>query len=261
LATRRNPKETSTRERRLPVLRVRPEDVADSVLVVGDPERAVRAAGLLDDVREVGRSREFVTLTGTRQGRRLTVCSHGVGSPGAAVCFEELVRAGATTLIRAGTCGALLDELRDGSLLLASGAVREEGTTPRLVPLAYPALAHRQVLAALEETLVDEGVSEPAVGLVLTTDTFYPSPVRPPDWRTWQTSRVMAVEMEMATLFVIASLHGARAGGILTVDGNPTRAAQDMSEYDPHRPVVEEGVGRMLRIALDALASLAPMQA
>jgi hypothetical protein len=62
--------------------------------------------------------------------------------------------------------------------------------------------------------------------------------------------------MELAPLFVIASLHDVKAGGILTVDGNPTLAAEDMSEYDPYRPVVEEGITRMLEIAIDALTHI-----
>lgn len=248
-------------EDRLPVLRARPADVAPAVLVVGDPERARGAAELLDDVREVGRNREFVTFTGRRGDCRLSVCSHGVGSPGAAICFEELMRSGATTLVRAGTCGALRDELRDGSLLIAAGAVRDEGTTPRLVPLAFPAFADRRVVVALETALASDGESDPEVGVVLSSDTFYPAPGRSIDWSVWQASRVAAVEMEMAALFVVAALHGRRAGGILTVDGNPTRAAQDMSEYDPHREPVQQGVTRMLRLAIDALVRLSANEA
>jgi uridine phosphorylase len=62
--------------------------------------------------------------------------------------------------------------------------------------------------------------------------------------------------MELATLLIIAGLHGVRAGGIFTSDGNLTEEADPM-EYDPHRSVVEAGVSTMLKIALDALARLA----
>jgi uridine phosphorylase len=67
---------------------------------------------------------------------------------------------------------------------------------------------------------------------------------------------VCAVEMELATLLIIAGMYGVRAGGIFTSDGNLTEEA-DPTEYDPHRSVVEEGVSTMLKIALDALARLA----
>ena len=160
-------------------------------------------------------------------------------------------------MIRAGTCGALRDDLADGSLVVATGAVREDGLTPRLVPPSYPAIAspaaHRALAAAAERsgTPITDGV-------VLTEDRFYPSAAQPQNWAPWQACHVVAVEMEAAPLFVIAALHGAAAGGIFTVDGNPTRGPQDMTAYDPHRAVVAEGKARMLRIALDALIDTEP---
>ncbi len=78
------------------------------------------------------------------------------------------------------------------------------------------------------------------------------------DFAPWQESGVLAVEMELSALYVIASLHGIRAGGLLVVDGNPSRAAEDMSEYDPYRQVVTEGMERMLRLALEVLAGFSP---
>ncbi len=240
---------------RLPLLRVKPSEVAERALVVGDPARAEQAAGMLEEVRPVGANREYRTWTGRAGGRRITVASHGVGSAGAGVCFEELARAGARVLVRAGTCGALTDELADGELVVATGAVRDDGLTPRLMPLSYPAVAHHEVVAALLSAAGERGLTARA-GLVLATDLFYPSPALGVDWKTWQAGRVVAVEMELGALFVVASLHGLRAGGLLTVDGNPTRSAQDMSEYDPYRGVVATGVTRMLEIAIDALAAL-----
>ncbi len=239
----------------LPILKVRAADVAPLALVVGDPARAEQAARLLDESEQVGANREYVTFTGYLEGVRLTICSHGVGSAGAGVCFEELARAGARTLIRAGTCGALRDDIADGDLVISTGAVREEGLTPRLVPLSYPALAHFEVIGALQRAAAQAGEQTHA-GVTLTSDLFYPSAALGQEWQVWQHSRVAAVEMELSALLIVAALHNLRAGGIFTVDGNPTRAAQDMSDYNPHRPVVTEGKAKMLRIALAALRSL-----
>lgn len=236
----------------LPLLRLAPADVARRVLVVGDPARAAKAAALLEDAEKVGDNREYVSYSGSFEGQRVGVTSHGVGAAGAALAFEELARGGARVVIRAGTCGAVSDGVADGDAVIATGAVRDEGLTPRLVPLGYPALAHHRVVAALEAEAAAENAPAHS-GLALTSDLFYPSDALGQDWKVWQASRVVAVEMEAAALFVVAALHDMRAGGIFAVDGNPTRAAEDMSEYDPHREVVAEGVDRVLRIALRAL--------
>lgn len=242
-------------ERRLPVLNVRAADVADRALVVGDPARAEAAAAKLDGARRVGASREFVTWAGERDGRAITIASHGIGSAGAGICFEELIRAGTRTLLRAGTCGAIAEEAADGDLVIATAAVRGEGLTPRLVPIAFPAVADPDVVVALREAAAEAGASVHE-GIVLTSDLFYPGPaLGPDDWDVWRASGVTAVEMELAALFVLASLHGVRAGGVLAVDGDPT-SSEDMSEYDPDREVVRRGVERMIDVAVDALVRL-----
>lgn len=237
---------------RLPLLRARAGDVASRALVVGDPARAERAAGLLRDVRRLAVNREYATYTGYSGERRITVASHGVGSAGAGVCFEELARAGARVIVRAGTCGALQDDVVDGDLVIARGAVRDEGLTERLVPDGYPAVADHRLVSALEHAAREAGARF-HTGIVLSTDVFYPSRAVERSWAPWRESRVLAVEMEVAALFVVASLHGLAAGAVLTVDGNPTRAASDMSDYDPYRPVVAAGTEKMLRAALAAL--------
>lgn len=238
---------------RLPLLRADPEQIAPAVLVVGDPGRAEKAAGLLTSAERVAANREYHTYTGELSGRRLSICSHGVGAAGAGVCFEELARAGVRTFVRAGTCGSIQDGVVDGDLVVATAAVRDEGLTPRLVPLGFPAAADPDLSLALRAA-AGAGDDTIHAGTVLTTDLFYPSAALGVDWRTWQKSGVLAVEMELSALYVIAALHGIRAASLLVVDGNPTRAAADMSEYDPYRPVVQEATERMLAIALGVLA-------
>lgn len=240
---------------RLPTLRVAPDEVATRVLVVGDPARAAAAAAQLDEAEQVGSNREFVTYTGRRKGEAISICSHGVGSAGAGICFEELARAGTAVMIRAGTCGAVQDDIADGDLVIAAGAVRDEGLTPRLVPAGYPALAHHEVVSALATVVKSRG-DQPRVGLALCTDVFYPSAAMGFDWDLWKKSGIKAVEMELAPLFVISSLHGIKAGGILAVDGNPTQAAADMSDYDPYRAVVEQAVAKMIGIGIEALTRI-----
>jgi uridine phosphorylase len=241
----------------LTLLQVPEANLAPRVLVVGDPGRAARAAELLQDARQVGANREYVTYTGSHNGTPVSVASHGVGSAGAAICFEELCRGGASVLLRAGTAGGLPDQVRDGSLVVATAAVREDGASTRLVPPSYPAVADAELVCALRERARS---SELALhtGVVLTSDLFYPHDVLGPDLPLWHRAGCVAVEMELATLLVVAALHGARAGGILAIDGNPLAAQDtDMSGYQPFREVVATAVEATLAIALDVLAGAA----
>lgn len=237
---------------RLPILNVDSADIPDLVLVVGDPDRAHRAAGFLDRAAEIGSHREYVTLVGYHRGIKVGVVSHGVGSAGAAVCFQELFRAGVRRVIRAGSCGGMQDDVTDGHLVIVTGAVRCDGFTDQIVPAGYPALASADVIAALRRA--SEGNAGIHEGLTLTSAVFYPHDILGSDLPLWQKTGVTAVEMEAAVLFVLAGLAGVETGAILAVDGNPLlEHDEEMSGYDPHREVVKEAVGRMITIALDAL--------
>jgi uridine phosphorylase len=216
-------------------------------------------SALLDDVEEVGNYREYQTFTGTYKGTPVTICSHGVGGSGASVAFHELFQGGVKTVIRAGTCGAMQKGIQDGDMVIATGAIRRDGTTSKLIPMEYPAVAHYQVVSALFAACENNGVERPASGVVLTKANFYPGLINDP-MALWMEAGVVAVEMEMATLLVMAGLRGLRAGGVLVSDGN---LAEDQSQiemednaYDPHRDIVKQGTKKMLQVALEALVDL-----
>ncbi len=239
----------------LPILRVRAGDVPERMLVVGDPARATRVAERLDGATELAHNREYRMYRGEHRGLEVGVVSHGVGSPGAAICFTELCRAGVRRMVRAGSTGGLQPDVVDGDLVIALGAVRDDGLTARLVPTSYPALAAHEVVSALRvaSTHVDRRCVE---GIVLSSDLFYPGDVLGGELSMWASAGVVAVEMECAALFVVASLHGVQAGAILAVDGNPLAAdSTDMSDYDPYREVVHRAVDTMIGVALDAVVS------
>ncbi len=239
----------------LPLLRIRRGSLPARILVVGDPGRAEAAASLLDGPTELSRNREYVVFSGHHRSVPIGVVSHGVGAAGAAICFEELCRGGVRRIIRAGTAGGMQDHIRGGMVVIATGAVREDGVTPRIVPLGYPAVPTPDTVANLRSTAAEEGV-DVHEGIVLTSDLFYPHEVIGNDLLLWQRAGVAAVEMECAALFVIAAQHGVESGAVLAIDGNPL-ADQDeeMAGYDPYRRVVEQAVEATLHIALDALAS------
>jgi uridine phosphorylase len=238
-------------------MEVQSSDLAPCALVVGDPRRATSAAELLTSNELVGDAREYKTFTGEYNGKLLTIASHGIGGAGASICFRELIQGGVKTIIRAGTCAAMKRGIEDGDLIIGTGAIREDGTSERLVPLTYPAIADRYVISALESAAAAQNLDRIHEGIILTQDYFYPGTL-PPTQRYWIGAEVnvAAVEMELATLLIVASMYGVRAGGIFTSDGNMV-VEDDMDEYNPHRDVVRAGIQTMLRVALDALASMA----
>lgn len=239
---------------RLPILGTTAGNIAQHVLVVGDPARAEDTARRLDESREVGRNREYVSFTGVYDGVPVTVCSHGVGASGAATCFEELGRAGVRRIVRAGTCGGLQEEVGDGDLIVGTAAVRDDGLTERLIGLAYPAVADPRLTLQLEDQARRTG-QQTHVGVVHTAANFHPPSIGEPSWKVWRQAGAVAIEMEYAALLVIASLHGIEAGGIFTSDGNLLTAEADMSDYAPHREVVEDGKRAMITAALQALVA------
>ena len=120
-------------------IQVAPGEVGKYVILPGDPKRCKKIAEHLDDAKLVADSREFVTYTGTLNGVKVSVTSTGIGGPSAAIALEELVKAGADTFIRVGTSGGIDLSVKSGDLVIATGAVRMEGTSKEYAPIEYPA--------------------------------------------------------------------------------------------------------------------------
>ncbi len=235
-----------------PHLKLKEGQISPYVLVCGDPARAEKIAKLCENPQELAYNREYRTYIGTYKGEKITITSHGVGSAGASICFEELIKIGARVIVRVGTCGSLQDYLGQGDHIIATGAVREDGVTPLLVPQGYPAIADAEVCLAIEKACKE--ISAPFKrGIIVTSDLFYPG-VLPSSLELYSKAGVPGVEMECSALFVIASLRGIRAGAIATVDGNPLK--WDEGNYDPHGEKVTRGKERMLTIGLEAMAEM-----
>lgn len=235
----------------LPILKVESDKIKSKVLVCGDPERAARIGDKLNQAEEVSYNREFRLINGERNGEPVSVVSHGVGSSGAAACFEELVRGGVEEVIRVGTAGSLTRKAKDGDLVIASGAIREDGMSHQMVKESYPAIADHEVVRRLKSSANKQG-NDPKTGIVLTSGLFYPElEERPSNY--FQDTPAIAVEMEASVLFVIASLNGVKAGTVLTIDG--VAVDFDAEKYDPHRDVVDRGIDNGIEVALEAIVS------
>jgi uridine phosphorylase len=236
---------------RLTNVKINIDDVPERVIVCGDPKRAQQIASLLEETKLIGQNREYHSFRGIWKGETVAVVSHGVGSPGAAVCFEELIQGGAKKLIRVGTAGSYQAELQPGSLVVSTSSVRRDGLTSQLVPEGVPAVADRHLVDSLVDAAkridMELVVKE---GMTLTLDAFYSGVLEFPH-QLYKKAGVLAVEMECSALFVIAALRGVQAGAILAIDGF---ADADLLEvYNPHTDTVAKAVEAEALIALDAI--------
>ena len=124
-------------------------DVGRYVLLPGDPKRCAKIAKYFDDPKLIADSREYVTYTGFLDGEKVSVTSTGIGGPSAAIAAEELADCGAEVLIRVGTCGGIALDVAGNDLVVATGAVRQDGTSHEYAPPEYPAVPDFGVTAAL----------------------------------------------------------------------------------------------------------------
>ena len=149
-----------------------PEIIGKYVILPGDPGRCEKIAAFLDKPEKVAANREFTTYTGLLEGEKVSVTSTGIGGPSAAIAMEELVRCGAHTFIRVGTCGGMQLQVCGGDLIIATGAIRMEGTSREYAPIEFPAVPDFSVTAALKEAADACGFPY-HLGVVQCKDSFF----------------------------------------------------------------------------------------
>jgi uridine phosphorylase len=201
-------------------------ELAEYVLLAGDPGRVAKVAARFDAVELERRNREITTVTGMYRGMRLSVMSTGMGTDNTEIVLAEVLEiTDAPTLLRIGSSGAIQPEIAVEDLVISSGAVRLENTTDFYVHEGYPAIAHRDVVWALEMACRQLGYRY-HVGLTATASGFYAGqgramrtlPVRYPDLaEEMRRQRVANFDMESSALFVLAGLAGLRSGTICAV--------------------------------------------
>ncbi len=241
----------------LPHTKLAVGSVTPTVLVCGDPERARRVAAYLEKPQLLAKWREYVTYRGGYHGRALTICSHGVGAPGAAIAFEELIEAGAKRIVRVGSCGSLQPHVRPGDLVIAAAAVQRTGYGCEVAPKGYPAVADMELTLALRDTAVSLEYTH-HTGIVLTRDAFFTgvNPAAAPRHQRMAEAHVLAVEMECAALFLVGSLRQIPTAAILAVDGVVIAEPDMMETFNPHRDVVRAGVEQAIQVALRSVVEM-----
>ena len=236
-------------------IQVAPGEVGKYVILPGDPKRCKAIAKYFDDPVLIADSREYVTYTGYLDGEKVSVTSTGIGGPSAAIAMEELVQAGADTFVRVGTCGAMQLDIIGGDIVVATGAIRMEGTSKEYAPIEFPAVANLDVVNALVASAKE--LNAPFhTGIVECKDSFYGqhSPETKPvgyellnKWNAWIELGTLASEMESAALFTVASYLKVRCGSAFLVVANQERAKRGMDNPQAHDTdlAVRVGVGAL----------------
>ena len=233
-------------------------DVGRYCILPGDPGRCKAIAALFDDPKLVSQNREYVIYTGTLLGEKVSVCSTGIGGPSAAIAMEELVAIGADTFIRVGTCGGIDLNVQSGDIVVATGAIRFEGTSREYAPIEFPAVSDLGIANALVQAA--KALDKPChAGVVQCKDSFYGqhSPARMPvsyellnKWEAWKRLGVKASEMESAALFGVAAALGVRCGSCFHVVWNQEREAAGLDQH------MSEDTSSAIRVGVEALKLL-----
>ena len=231
---------------------------AKYVILPGDPGRVEKIARYLENPRFYHQNREYTAWLGGLAGKTVMVMSTGMGGPSTAIAVEELYQTGVRTFLRIGTCGGMAVPVRGGDVVIATGAIRMEGTTKEYVPIEFPAVASLDVTNALVDAAKKRGLTWHA-GIVQCKDSFYGqhSPGRMPSgyelqakWDAWIKAGCLASEMESATLYIVCQILGARAGCVLSTVWNQERERLGLD--NPHCHDTKDAIA----VAVDAVRLL-----
>ena len=233
-------------------------DVGEYVILPGDPKRCEKIAKYFDNPVLVGDNREYTTYTGYLDGTKVSVTSTGIGGASASIAMEELVKIGAKYFIRVGTCGGMQTDVVGGDLVIATGAIRMEGTSKEYAPIEFPAVANLDIVNALVKASENLGYKS-HTGIVQCKDSFYGQhePETKPvsselinKWEAWKKLGCLASEMESAALFVVASYLKVKVGSVFLAVANQEREKLGMDN-----PVVHD-TEKAIKTAIEAIKIL-----
>ena len=233
-------------------------DIGKYCILPGDPGRCDKIAKYLDDAKFIASNREYTTYTGYLSGEKVSVVSTGIGGPSTAIAIEELAALGAHTFVRVGTCGGINTNVCPGDVVIATSAVRCDGTTREYAPECFPATADFEVTSALVKAVKELGFTH-RVGVVHSKDAFYgqANPESMPvarelldKWETWKRLGVLASEMEASTLFVVGAARNLRSGACFNVIWNQEREKLGIKDEEHH------DTEKAIRVAVEAIKLL-----
>ena len=208
------------------------DQVAERVILIGDPARVSRLSRHLDDVESLPVNRGLATVTGTHRGVRVTLAAFGMGAPIAAIVLHELSELGSRLFLRIGTTMSL-PPTAIGDFVIADSALRREGTSDAYAPKDFAATADENLVSALTQAADQEGHSY-HVGRFASFDGFYRDMFALDDatdtrvhsnFETLAEEGVIAVDMETSALLTVGKVLGCQAGSlcVASVDGQTRR--------------------------------------
>lgn len=230
-------------------------EVGKYCILPGDPGRCEKIAAFFDEPYHVSTNREYTIWNGKIAGELVSVCSTGIGGPSTAIAVEELAACGVHTFIRIGTCGGISLDVKSGDVVIASGAVRQDGTSREYAPIEFPAVPDADVLFALRSAAEELGFVN-HTGVVQAKDSFYGqhSPARMPisgellaKWEAWKRLGVLASEMESGTLFTVGSFLRVRSGAVFSCVWNQERFNAGLDTGDDETHDTERGIKVTIR--------------
>lgn len=199
-----------------------------------------------------------MTYTGFLNGVKVSVTSTGIGGASASIAMEELVNIGAKNFIRVGTCGGMSLDVKGGDIVIATGAIRMEGTSKEYAPIEFPAVANLEITNSLVKAAKNLGFNYHA-GVVQCKDSFYGqhNPEKMPvsyellnKWEAWNRLGCLASEMESAALFVVGSFLKVRVGSVFLAVANQEREKQGLDN-----PVIHD-TDKAIKTAIEAIKIL-----
>ena len=232
-------------------IRLSEKDRAEYAILPGDPGRIDHIKTYLTEVQELAYNREVRSVSGYYKGIKVLAVSTGMGGPSTGIVVEELHNIGVEYMIRIGSCGALDQSIRLGELILANGAVRDEGTSKAYIDLAYPAIPDTRLLYSAIQAAEEKKIPF-HIGRVRSHDSFYTDREDEID-EYWSKRGILGADMETAALFTIGALRGVKCASILnTVVEYGENLEKNINDYVEGESVVKRGEASEIIIALEA---------
>ena len=233
-------------------LKIKPEDMAELVLLPGDPQRSSYIAEhFLKYAEVINEYRGLRAYTGFYNNTKVSVVTSGMGAPSAAIVIEELKRLGVDTILRAGTCGGVAKKVKPSNLVIPTGAGSLIGFKNAYGIGEIPSVPDYHILKNLvtgaERFRSGSSHHAPAIhiGPIMTSDAFFSEKK---DAKSLESKGILALEMECAALFALGHVLGIKTGAVLLATGNINYGQQVMDS-----PAIRASMDSMIKIALDAL--------
>ena len=233
-------------------LKVNQGDIAERVVVAGDPARVEYVSEkFLDEPRLVNTNRGLTAYTGKYRGVEISIVTHGMGTPSALIVLEELIQVGAKAVVRLGSCGAMVPGMKIGDVVIPTGASYYPGGAFYQYykeQICAPAVPDFSLLRALADTAEEKGLTY-KLGPVLSSDAFY---AEDPDFaKKWASRGVIAVEMECAGIFSIGLMRGIKVASLLLVSDS---LVEDLGFADAK--VLNKYADKAAEVVLEALTKV-----